>query len=93
MSNAVANDELRGSTPVYTAKDILVKLDTKLDEMDKKVDQVGTQVTVLVSQDLAPRVTELERFQNRLMGLTWAAGALGLIGTALGAWTALSQMP
>lgn len=82
------SDELRGSTPVYTAKDILVKLDTKLESVDSKVDALSTQVTVLVSQDLAPRVTELEKFQNRLTGLTWVSGALAFIAATLGIWNA-----
>ena len=52
--------ELRGSTPVYTAKDVLVSLDRKVGEMDLKVDGVNTAIQILVSQNLNSRVVNLE---------------------------------
>lgn len=54
------DDDLRGSTPVYTAKDILVRLDDKVDKMDLKIDGLQTAVQILVSQNLNERVHQLE---------------------------------
>lgn len=56
----MADDDLRGSTPVYTAKDVLVGLDRKVGEMDLKLDGVNTAIQILVSQNLNSRVVALE---------------------------------
>ena len=82
----MSEGELRGSTPIYSAKDILVRLDTKMDVIDTKVDTLGNQVTVIVSQELAPRLAALERWQQRIIGLTWASGLLAFIAAALSVW-------
>jgi hypothetical protein len=55
------DSELRGSTPIYTAKDVLVSLDRKVGEMDLKVDGVHTAIQILISQNLNERVVALEK--------------------------------
>ena len=77
---------LRFNETAYTAKDILLRLDTKMDAIDTKVDTLGNQVTVIVSQELAPRLAALERWQQRIIGLTWASGILAFAATALSVW-------
>lgn len=73
----MTDNEVRGSAPVYSAKDILQSLDIKMD-------RVVSQVDILVSQDLGTRVTSLERFRERVMGMSSVGAILGVIGTALG---------
>lgn len=73
------NDELRGSTPVLSAKDVLLEVRTD-------VKKIGTNVDILVSQNLNNRVTAIE---------TWKAGVIGKsagIGAAVGAGVALAGM-
>ena len=59
------SDDLRGSTPVYSAKDILVRLDDKVDKLDIKMDGLQTAVQILVSQNLNERVLRLESDGSR----------------------------
>lgn len=54
-------DDLRGSTPVYTAKDVLVKLDHRQEDMAQAIGKIGTSLEILASQKLHERVTTLER--------------------------------
>lgn len=54
------DETLRGSTPIYTAKDILVRLDDKVEKMDLKIDGMQTAIQILVSQNLNERVLRLE---------------------------------
>lgn len=54
-------DDLRGSMPVYTAKDVLVKLDHRQEDMAKAIGNIGTSLDILASQKLNERVTSLER--------------------------------
>lgn len=54
------SEELRGSTPIYTAKDILVRLDDKVEKMDLKIDGALMSLQILVSQNLNERVMKLE---------------------------------
>lgn len=71
MSQNVIEDDLRGSAPVYSAKDILQKLDRKVDEMDSKLDTAATAMSVLVSQDLNERLTRVESWKDRITGLAY----------------------
>lgn len=71
-------EDLRGSAPVYTAKDILVRLEHAVEGVDDKVGKIDKDLAVILSQNLEPRVQRLEAWQNRVMGL-------GLAGTLLGA--------
>lgn len=71
------NDELRGSIPVYSAKDILQKLDRKVDSMDEKLDTTVSGLTVLLSQNLNERLSRVETWQNKLTGLAWLGPILG----------------
>ena len=77
-------DELRGSTPIYSAKDVLVKLDGKLDLIDGKVDTLGQNVAIILSQNLGDRMTAVETWQNRVIGMASSARVLGVISTLLG---------
>lgn len=87
----MSDDEaLRGSSPVYTAKDILQKLDRKVDAIDEKMDTQSSLLAVLASQHLNDRLSAVEKFQNRIAGLAilgplLAAGAaaLALLGVTL----------
>ncbi len=80
----MSDDEaLRGSSPVYTAKDILQKLDRKVDAIDEKMDTQSSLLAVLASQHLNDRLSAVEKFQNRIAGLAilgplLAAGAAAL---------------
>lgn len=57
----MSNDEdLRGSTPIYTAKDVLVSLDRKVSDMDLKLDGLTTAIQIIVSQNLNERLVHLE---------------------------------
>lgn len=70
MSTTTSPEDLRGSTPVLTARDVLL-------ELRQDVREMKTGVDILLSQNLGDRVTAIERWQNRVIGL-------GLVGTALG---------
>lgn len=71
-------EDLRGSTPVLTAKDILLELRDDVREMKSGVD-------VLLSQKLDDRVTAIERWQNRIIGI-------GLVGSLLSILALGSQL-
>jgi hypothetical protein len=75
------NDELRGSTPIYTAKDILIRVESKVDALDSKVDNLHTSVEILTSQELATRISRLESWQQQLSGMAIVVKAL--LGTSL----------
>ena len=77
MSQNVIEDDLRGSAPVYSAKDILQKLDRKVDEMDSKLDTAATAMSVLVSQDLNERLTRVESWKDRITGFAYLGPLLG----------------
>lgn len=83
-----SEDELRGSIPVYSAKDILQKLDRKVDDMDAKLDTAATAMTVLLSQNLNDRLSKAEAWQQRINGLAILGSVLG--GAAI-AWQVLSS--
>ena len=73
-------DDLRGSAPVYSAKDILQKLDRKVDEVDSKLDTAATAMSVLVSQDLNDRLSKVESWKDRITGLAYLGPLLGAVG-------------
>lgn len=75
MSNG-NGDDLRGSTPIYTAKDILVSLDRKVSEMDIKLDGVNTAIQIIVSQNLNERLVKLEARDQQWIGAQTAIRAL-----------------
>lgn len=56
----MADDDLRGSTPIYSAKEILVSLDRKVNEMDLKMDGFIMSLQIIVSQNLNERLQRLE---------------------------------
>lgn len=55
-----SEDDLRGSTPIYTAKDVLLGLDKKVTELDLKFDGMATSIQIIVSQNLNERLVQLE---------------------------------
>jgi hypothetical protein len=57
----MAADELRGSAPVMSAKDVLL-------EVRDDVKLIGKNVDILVSQHLDERVRELEAFRSGMTG-------------------------
>ena len=61
----MSEDDLRGSTPIYTAKDVLVKLDSRVEGMDSKMDGIGSDLRIIASQNLNERLTLLERDVQR----------------------------
>jgi hypothetical protein len=69
-------EDLRGSTPVLSARDVLLELRQDVRDMKSGVD-------VLLSQDLGNRVTVIERWQNRVIGLGMLGSVLGLLAIAL----------
>lgn len=58
----MTTDDLKGSTPIFTAKDVLI-------EVRDEVRGMKTAVDVLVSQDLNNRVDSLERSRDEQRGL------------------------
>lgn len=76
------DEEIRGSSPVYSAKDILQKLDKKIDEMDAKLDTSASGMNILLSQNLNERLTKVESWKDRLTGLAYLGPLLGGIGIA-----------
>lgn len=62
-------EDLRGSTPIFTAKDVLIEVRDEVRGMKSAVD-------ILVSQDLNNRVDSLERSRDELRGLTRISIAL-----------------
>ena len=76
----MSEDELRGSSPVYSAKDVLLRLDQKMNELDIKLDGVQTSIAILVDQRLNSRVVDLEAWRNshegKVMGISAALSAL-----------------
>jgi hypothetical protein len=75
-----------GSNNGFTTKDFLVRLDSKMDGIDKKVDesllnQARMQQTLLDGR-YAERLTTLETFKNKTEGgltlVKWAAGSSGI---------------
>ena len=79
MASTSATDDIRGAQPILTAKDVLI-------EVRDEVKLMRSSVDILISQDLDARVDTLERWQQRLIGLSWASGVLAFAGTALGVW-------
>lgn len=73
----MSQDDLRGSTPIFTAKDVLIEVRDEVRGMKSAVD-------ILVSQDLGRRVDDLERSRDEARGLTRIAivlAALASMGT------------
>ena len=62
-------EDLRGSTPVLTARDVLLELRDDVREMKRTVD-------VLASQNLDSRVSKLESAQWRIVGVATGASAV-----------------
>jgi len=58
----MTDSDLRGSTPIFTAKDVLIEVRDEVRGMKSAVD-------VLVSQNLNNRVDDLERSRDELTGL------------------------
>ena len=58
----MTDNDLRGSTPIFTAKDVLI-------EVRDEVRGMKTAVDVLVSQNLNARVDDLERSRDETRGL------------------------
>lgn len=58
----MSDNDLRGSTPIFTAKDVLI-------EVRDEVRGMKTAVDVLVSQNLNQRVDDLERSRDETRGL------------------------
>lgn len=80
MANA---DELRGSTPILSAREVLIEVRDTIKTLDGKVDELNSSVIVLLSQNLEPRVKNLESFKDRMIGLGYIGVALGAVGTIL----------
>lgn len=59
----MSDQDLRGSAPIFTAKDVLI-------EVRDEVRGMKTAVDVLVSQNLNQRVDDLERSRDELKGLS-----------------------
>lgn len=59
----MTDNDLRGSTPILTAKDVLIEVRDEVRFMRSAVD-------VLVSQNLDMRVDSLETSRDELRGLT-----------------------
>ena len=74
------NEDVRGSAPVYTTKDVLLRLDSKVSEIDVKLDGLSMSLAILVDQRLNSRVVELESWRHshegRMIGLATGASAL-----------------
>lgn len=64
----MTTDDLRGNTTVYTAKDVLVRLDSRVESLDSKMDHLSTAIQILVSQNLNDRVGELEKKEQERVG-------------------------
>lgn len=76
-------DELRGSAPVYSAKEVLLRIDERTERLDRNV-------SVLMSQKLDERVDSLEASRDKDAGRYAAiagivAGAISLGGLLLSA--------
>lgn len=85
-------DELRGSAPIYSAKDVLLRLDGKIGEMDAKLDGALLSLAILVDQRLNSRVGDLESWRHshegRMIGFSAAIGAIAgavTLGVAIAA--------
>lgn len=76
MDDPMSSDDLRGSAPIFTAKDVLIEVRDEMRLMRSSVD-------ILVSQNLNERVTAVEGWQNRVIGLASSARVLGIIATVL----------
>ena len=89
--------ELRGSSPVMTAKDVLLEVRNDVKDIGKNVDILVSQrlderVKVLESgtvkqvenQGLAARVSALEQGQWKIAGISGAVGAVaGVVAAAV----------
>lgn len=62
------NEELRSTTPIFTAKDVLIQLNDTTREMDKKLDTALTALAIIQSQNLNERVAHLESIELRSQG-------------------------
>lgn len=76
MSDVSHAEDLRGSAPVLTARDVLL-------EVREDVRQMKSGVDILLSQRLDERVRDVERWQNRVIGLGMAGTLLGLIAIGM----------
>lgn len=75
------DDDIRGSAPIYTAKDVLVSLDAKMTKVDEKLDGMNTSIQIIASQRLDERVTRLESAASEGRGRNAVIKAL--VGTSL----------
>lgn len=71
----MTDNDLRGSTPIFTAKDVLIEVRDEVRGMRSSVD-------VLVSQNLDSRVDSLERSRDELRGLTRISIVLATLASA-----------
>lgn len=69
-----SSTELRGSAPVLSAKDVLL-------EVRSDVKAMRGEVGILMSQHLDERITALERFMWRLIGIASIGAVLGALAT------------
>lgn len=93
----MANDELRGSSPVMTAKDVLLEVRSDVKDIGKNVDILVSQrldervkvlesgtVTQVEHRVLGTRVSSLEQGQWKIAGISGAVGAVaGVIAAAV----------
>lgn len=79
-----SGDNLQGNTPMQTARELLLELKDEITGARSDIAEVKSEVAIIRSQDLGPRVRRLEDFRNQLVGLSWAGALLGLIGTLIG---------
>lgn len=86
----MADDDLRGSTPVYTAKDVLVRLDDRVEKMDSKMDVLGTSMQIILSQNLNDRLLRIEAAEQARAGaygmlkIMFGTSVIGLIAALAG---------
>ncbi len=79
MSN---DDELRGSNPIMTTKDVLLEMRADVKVMARNVD-------VLVSQNLNSRLDAVESWKDQMTGRMIAISA---IPTVLALWSILREL-
>lgn len=65
----MTDEELRGSTPIYSAKEILQGLDKKVTELDLKMDGALLSLQIMVSQNLNERILSLEISERKREGM------------------------
>lgn len=84
---ALDEDEIRGSNPAMSTKDVLMELRTDFKNFrERDFKEMRDNVVVLVAANVPERLTQLEAFKNKVMGLASIGALLGAVSMVISLW-------